>query len=67
MKTTTPNRPGRPKVGSTLVGVKIPPDELAEIDAWIGRQPKEMSRPEALRRLAKIALLTLRTMSRRGA
>jgi hypothetical protein len=45
---------GRPKVGSVPVLVKVPPDELAELDAWIAAQddPKP-TRPEALRQLAR--------------
>jgi hypothetical protein len=40
-----------------LIAVRVPPDELAELDAWRGMQddPKP-SRPVALRRLAKIAM-----------
>jgi len=38
-------------VGATHVGVRLPPDQLALLDAWIARQddPKP-SRPEAIRR-----------------
>jgi len=49
-------RIGRPPVGSINIGVRVPPDELAAIDAWIAKQPDKPLRPEALRRLAKIAL-----------
>jgi hypothetical protein len=42
--------------GSKGIYVKVPPEELATIDKWIGRQLDKPSRPEALRRLAKIAL-----------
>jgi hypothetical protein len=43
---------GRPKVGATHVGVRLPPDQLARLDAWIARQPHpKPSRPEAIRRL----------------
>jgi hypothetical protein len=49
-------RIGRPPVGSINIGVRVPPDELAAVDAWIAKQPDKPSRPEALRRLAKIAL-----------
>jgi len=34
----------------------VPPDELAAIDVGIAKQPDKPLRPEALRRLAKIAL-----------
>lgn len=47
---------GRPPVGSTLVGVRFPPDELAALDSWINRQGDGLSRPEAVRRIvAKVA------------
>jgi hypothetical protein len=47
---------GRPTVGATPVTVRIPPDQLAELDAWIAGQPDEPSRPEAARRLIAQAL-----------
>jgi hypothetical protein len=40
---------GRPPVGSVGVLVKLPPDDLAALDAWIDRQPAPPSRPEAIR------------------
>jgi hypothetical protein len=48
---------GRPKIGSVPVLVKVPPGELADLDAWIATQedPKP-TRPEALRRLASKAI-----------
>ena len=55
---------GRPRVDSTFVGVRIPPDLLAALDRWIEEDgamvgnPK-MGRPEALRRLAVEALQKL--------
>jgi hypothetical protein len=58
-------RKARPKVkkrsplyvGSKLYGVRIPPNRLAELDAWIERQPDpKPTVPEALRRLAYKAL-----------
>jgi hypothetical protein len=57
MKAPEKNRGGRPKVGSVLIAVRVPPNELAELDAWRGLQgdPKP-SRPVALRRLAKLAM-----------
>jgi hypothetical protein len=50
------NLGGRPRVDSIKVHVAVPPDEMTAIDAWIKQQPDKPSRPEALRRLAKIAL-----------
>ena len=42
---------GRPAVGSIFVGVRLPPDQIAALDAWIAAQSKPMSRPEAVRAL----------------
>lgn len=54
---------GRPRVGSELIGVRVPPDQLAALDAWIAGHLAEtgepLSRPEALRRLAAEALKAL--------
>jgi hypothetical protein len=40
---------GRPPVGSTSINVRLPPAELAALDAWIERQDDAPSRPEAIR------------------
>jgi hypothetical protein len=53
-------RIGRPPVGSTLVGVRLPPDELAPLDEWIAKQENTPSRPEAIRRLVARALRKLK-------
>ena len=42
-------RIGRPPVGATLVGVRLPPSDLAALDKWIARRSGEMTRPQALR------------------
>jgi hypothetical protein len=48
---------GRPKIGATPVNTRFPPDELKDLDAWIEAQGQlEPSRPEAVRRLVKMAL-----------
>jgi len=47
---------GRPRVDATPVNTRFPPDELADLDAWIARQEEEISRPEAVRRLVKEGL-----------
>lgn len=58
-------RLGRPPVGATLVGVRLPPSDLAALDTWIGRQPREMSRPEALRAMmAMVIELELKTKTK---
>lgn len=47
---------GRPFVGATPVQVRMPPAELAALDAWIGRQKEPMTRPEAIRRIVSDAM-----------
>jgi hypothetical protein len=43
---------GRPPVGAVPLSVRVPPEQLAEIDAWIETQDPKLSRPEAIRQLA---------------
>jgi hypothetical protein len=40
----------------TPVMVRLQPDLVASLDAWIGRQDPRPSRPEAIRRLTTKAL-----------
>ena len=48
---------GRPPVGAILIGVRVPPAGVAELDAWITKQKDpDLSRPEAIRRLVEIGL-----------
>ncbi len=50
-------RIGRPPVGSLNIGVRLPPAELAALDAWIAKQnDPQPSRPEAIRHHLKRAL-----------
>ncbi|MBB5730436.1 ribbon-helix-helix domain-containing protein [Sphingomonas prati] len=41
-----------------LIGVRMPDEEIAAIDTWTAQQDPAPSRPEALRTLARTALLT---------
>lgn len=48
---------GRPRVDATHVGVRIPPDQLAALDAFVASQPDpKPSRPEAVRRLIDVGM-----------
>jgi len=48
---------GRPATGvGTMIGVRLQPDQLTALDAWINHQPDTLSRPEAVRRLMEIGL-----------
>lgn len=40
---------GRPRTDATPVMVRLQPDQLASLDAWIERQASPPSRPEAIR------------------
>lgn len=51
------NRPakkrGRPATGrGQTIGVRMSPEQIADIDAWISTRTEKLSRPEAIRRLA---------------
>jgi hypothetical protein len=52
---------GRPRVDATPVTVRIPPDLLARLDAWIAAQPNPVSRPEAIRAIVAAGLHILAT------
>ena len=61
--TVNKKRRGRPALytggdgkGALLIGIRLPPDELDAIDSWISMQKETLSRPEAIRRLIKVAL-----------
>jgi hypothetical protein len=41
----------------TLIGVRLQPAPLSELDAWAARQDDTPSRPEAIRRLVELGLL----------
>jgi hypothetical protein len=49
-------RIGRPPVGAILIGVRVPPADVATLDAWIKAHAPAMSRPQAIRRLVEIGL-----------
>lgn len=34
-----------------MIGVRLQPEELAQLDAWIAEQPIELTRPAAIRRI----------------
>jgi hypothetical protein len=43
--------------GAPQIGLRLPPPELATVDAWIVKQPKpKPSRPVAIRRLVEMGL-----------
>lgn len=51
------SRRGRPRTDSTPVMVRLQPDQLAALDAWIARQDEPRpTRPEAIRTLLARAL-----------
>lgn len=40
----------------TLIGVRMLPDALADLDAWIAKQKEKPTRPQAIRQLVATAL-----------
>jgi hypothetical protein len=55
---TQKKRRGPPPTGKgELIGVRLQPLQLSDLDAWIARQGHELSRPEAIRRLVEKALV----------
>lgn len=53
---------GRPRIDATPVNVRVPPDLLRDIDAFIEDRRSfgdDLTRPEALRFLASEALITM--------
>jgi hypothetical protein len=54
---TPPKKRGPPATGKgEPILVRLQPAQLAALDAWIGRQDAQLSRPEAIRRLVEQAL-----------
>jgi hypothetical protein len=47
---------GRPTTDATPIMVRVLPDQLSYIDAWIASKADEPSRPEAIRRLVELGL-----------
>lgn len=56
MSKTEKNKGGRPRVNATPVTVRIPPDLLADLDAYRVTLPGEPSRPEAIREIVRAML-----------
>jgi hypothetical protein len=43
--------------GAPQIGLRLPPNDLAAVDAWIAkRKEPDLSRPEAIRRLVEMGL-----------
>ncbi|PYF03837.1 hypothetical protein BJ122_10594 [Rhodopseudomonas faecalis] len=53
---------GRPSTGGRKAGilVRLPDEQLAEIDRWIERQDDPPTRPEAIRQLTALGLKSKR-------
>jgi len=47
---------GRPRVGAILIGVRVPPADVATLDTWIKTHTPGLSRPKAIRRLVELGL-----------
>ncbi len=58
---TPPKKRGPPATGKgEPILVRFQPAQLAALDAWMGRQDAQLSRPEAIRRLVEQALAVSR-------
>jgi len=57
-KMLTQKRRGRPATGKGFtIGVRVHPNQLAILDAWIAAQPEpQPSRPEAIRQILNTSL-----------
>lgn len=54
---TRKRRGPKPTGKGTMVGVRLQPDQLAALDAWIAQQPRPLTRPQAIRLMVQAALL----------
>ena len=62
----TKNVGGRPRTDATPVMVRMPPADLARLDAWIAGQPEPRpSRPEAIRIGLRLWLDNVRLATRK--
>lgn len=63
----TAKRRGRPATGlGVSINLRLQPDQLATLDAWIARQEAPQTRPEAIRTLLQQALPKPDTTPMRG-
>src|SRR3984885_6253261 len=56
---TKKRRGPAPTGKGTLVGVRLQPDRLSAVDAWIAKQNAPMTRPEAIRATLDAVLVIL--------
>lgn len=56
--TRTGKSRGRPPTGAESIHLRLVPDQLTALDAWIAKQREPMSRPEAIRQLVAAGLVT---------
>jgi hypothetical protein len=48
---------GRPPTGAESIHLRVPPEQSADVDAWIAKQKEPgLVRPEAIRRLVELGL-----------
>jgi len=48
---TEKNKGGRPRTDATPLGLRLPPDVIMRLDAWIAGQDDRPTRVEAVRRI----------------
>jgi cytochrome c553 len=55
----------RATAAGTPIMVRLQPDQLATLDAWIASQPQQVSRPEAIRAILAAGLVVPGTPERK--
>jgi hypothetical protein len=55
---TKTNPRGRPRKDPTSIHLTLLPEQLSSLDNWISKQPDDLSRPEAIRRIVDRALVS---------
>ena len=51
----------KPTGKGTLIGVRLQPENLSELDEWMSEQPQKLSRPEAIRLLVHSCIKLTKT------
>jgi hypothetical protein len=55
---TKTNPRGRPRKDPTSIHLTLLPKQISLLDTWISKQPHDLSRPEAIRRIVDRALVS---------
>jgi hypothetical protein len=50
---------GRPRTGGVPITVRLIPDDLELLDLWIAANDPDMTRPEAMRQVLRLAAMRM--------